>query len=325
MPTRSDPTYEDVLIAAARLKGVARRTPVLTSRTANELAGGSLFFKCETFQNTGAFKFRGAYNAASTLSEVERRRGVITYSSGNHAQALAAAGRILSLKTTVLMPSDASVAKIAATRSYGADVIFYDRCNEHREELCAALIATHGFTLVPPFDHPHVIAGQGTVARELFEELGELDSLLVPVGGGGLLAGCALAAQALSPACRIVGVEPEGANDAQQSLRTGKIARIALPESIADGALVPSIGHHNFAIFRDLVDDIITVADAALLQAMRFFAARMKIVVEPTGCLAAAAVLSGRYSCKGERVGIVVSGGNVDAAGFAAFLTQRTA
>jgi threonine dehydratase len=321
MSAQYEMTYEDVLAAGRRLEGVAHRTPVMTSRTADQLAGCSIFFKCENFQKTGAFKFRGAYNAVRALSDDERRRGVITYSSGNHAQALAAAARLLDVPTAVLMPHDAAPAKIAATRAYGGDIIFYDRHHDEREAICAELVFRHGFVVVPPFDHPHVIAGQGTAAKELFEEVGDLDYLFACVGGGGLLAGCALTAHTLSPDCRLIGVEPEGANDAQQSFRQGTIVRIAAPESIADGALVPSLGRANFSIIRTWVDDIITVSDAALLATMRFFAERMKMIVEPTGCLAAAATLNRMQPYKGRRVGVLISGGNVDLAMLASALS----
>ena len=316
-------SFADIEAAAGRLEGVAHRTPVMTSRTADARADGKLFFKCENLQRGGAFKFRGAYNAIATLTEDQRRRGVIAYSSGNHAQAVALAGRLRSVATTIVMPKDAPEAKVNATRQYGGEVIFYDRYTESREEICAALAADRGLTLIPPYDHTQVIAGQGTAARELFQAVGELDVLLVCLGGGGLLAGCALAAKAMSPRCRVIGVEPEAGNDGQQSFRAGKVIRIPVPRSIADGALTTFIGGNNFPIIRALVHDVVTVTDPMLVDAMRFFAERMKIVVEPTGCLGAAAALSKRFHQPGERVGILISGGNIDLARYAELLRSE--
>ncbi|HEV2268043.1 MAG TPA: threo-3-hydroxy-L-aspartate ammonia-lyase [Steroidobacteraceae bacterium] len=321
-PPAGDPaaTFADVEAAAVRLQGIAHRTPVLTSRTADARAGGKLFFKCENLQRGGAFKIRGAYNAIATLTQDQRRRGVITFSSGNHGQALALAGRLQGVAATIVMPKDAPAAKVSATREYGGEIIFYDRYTESREEICARLAAERGLTIIPPFDHAQVIAGQGTAARELFQDIGELDVLLVNLGGGGLLAGSALAAQALNPRCRVIGVEPEAANDGQQSFRAGKIIRIPAPRSIADGALTTFIGERNFPIIRALVSDIVTVSDQMLIDTMKFFAERMKIVAEPTGCLGAAAALSKRAHRSGERVGILISGGNIDLARYAELL-----
>ena len=316
-------TFADIEAAAARLEGIVHPTPVMTSRTADARADGKLFFKCENLQRGGAFKFRGAYNAIATLTEDQRRRGVIAYSSGNHAQAVALAGRLRSVATTIVMPKDAPEAKVNATRQYGGEVIFYDRYTESREEICAGLAADRGLTLIPPYDHTQVIAGQGTAARELFQAVGELDVLLVCLGGGGLLAGCALAAKAMSPRCRVIGVEPEAGNDGQQSFRAGKVIRIPVPRSIADGALTTFIGGNNFPIIRALVHDVVTVTDPMLVDAMRFFAERMKIVVEPTGCLGAAAALSKRFHQPGERVGILISGGNIDLARYAELLRSE--
>jgi threo-3-hydroxy-L-aspartate ammonia-lyase len=313
-------TFADVEAAAERLQGIAHRTPVMTSRTADARADGKLFFKCENLQRGGAFKFRGAYNAIATLTEDQRRHGVITYSSGNHAQAVALAGRLQGVATTIVMPKDAPGAKVSATREYGGEIIFYDRYTESREEICAALAADRGLTIIPPYDHREVIAGQGTAARELFQAAGELDVLLVSLGGGGLLAGSALAAKALSPRCRVIGVEPQAANDGQQSFRAGRVIRIPVPHSIADGALTTYIGENNFPIIRALVHDIVTVSDQMLIDAMKFFAERMKIVVEPTGCLGAAAALSKRFHQPGERVGVLISGGNIDLARYAELL-----
>ena len=316
------PTAEDVRAAAARLHGIAHRTPVLTSRTADERVGARLFFKAENLQRGGAFKFRGASNAIAMLSDDEKRRGVLAFSSGNHAQAIAYAGRLQGVAATIIMPHDAPAAKVAATRAYGGEVVPYDRYSEDREALGARIAAERGLTLIPPYDHPGVIAGQGTAALELFEEVGPLDLLLVCLGGGGLLAGCALAAKALAPDCRVIGVEPEAGNDGQQSFRRGEIVRIPVPRSIADGALTTHLGQYTFPVIRSLVDDIVTVPDAALVEAVRFFAMRMKIVVEPTGCLAAAAAFTGAVACAGDRVGVILSGGNVDPKALAGFLAE---
>ncbi|WP_197326146.1 threo-3-hydroxy-L-aspartate ammonia-lyase [Ralstonia solanacearum] len=310
-------TYDDVVAAHARLQGQAHRTPVLTSTTANALTGAELFFKCENFQRMGAFKFRGAYNALSQFTPEQRKAGVITFSSGNHAQAIALSARLLGMRAVIVMPKDAPAIKVEATRGYGGEVVFYDRYTEDREAIGRRLAEQHGLTLIPPYDHPHVMAGQGTAAKELIEETGPLDLLLVCLGGGGLLSGCATAARALSPACRIIGVEPEAGNDGQQSLRRGEIVHIDTPATIADGAQTQHLGHYTFAVIRELVDDIATVSDADLVDTMRFFAGRMKIVVEPTGCLAAAAALQQRVDVRGKRVGVIVSGGNVDLQHFA--------
>jgi threonine dehydratase len=317
---RSPITFTDVEAAAGRLEGIAHRTPVMTSRTADARAGAKLFFKCENLQRGGAFKFRGAYNAIATLTEDQRRHGVIAYSSGNHAQAVAYAGRLQGVATIIVMPKDAPAAKVSATREYGGEVVFYNRYTESREDICAALAAERGLTVVPPYDHPQVIAGAGTAARELFQSVGELDVLFVCLGGGGLLAGSALSAKALSPRCRVYGVEPEAGNDGQQSFRAGKVVRIPVPRSIADGALTTYLGANNFPIIRELVHDVVTVSDQMLIDAMRLFAERMKIVVEPTGCLAAAAALSQRFNRPGERLGVLLSGGNIDLARYAELL-----
>lgn len=308
----SEINYADVVAAAAAIRGVASRTPVLTSRYVDESVGASVYFKCENFQRVGAFKFRGAYNALSRLSDSQRRSGVVAFSSGNHAQAVALAARLLGMPATIVMPIDAPPAKLAATRGYGAEVILYDRVNEDREALAQHLVAERGGTLIAPFDNAHVIAGQGTVAKELIEEVGALDYLFVCVGGGGLISGCALAAAELSPGCKVIGVEPEAGNDAQQSLRSGRIVRIAVPQTIADGAQTPALGKLTFPIMQRLVSDIVTVSDEQLLAQMRLFATRMKIIVEPTGCLAAAAVTNRLVPMQGKRVGVVVSGGNAD-------------
>ncbi len=310
----SELTFSDVTAAAETLQGVATRTPVLSSRQADAASGARLFFKCENLQRAGAFKFRGAYSTLSRFNVEQRRAGAVAFSSGNHAQAVALAARLLDMPATIVMPHDAAPTKLAATREYGAEVIFYDRYTEDRAALARRLVEERGATLVPPFDHPHVIAGQGTVGKELLEETGPLDYLFVCVGGGGLLAGCALAAEALSPGCRVYGVEPAAGNDAQQSLRSGTIVRIAVPQTIADGAQTPAVGELTFPIMRRLVTDVVTVSDDQLRAQMRFFAERMKIVVEPTGCLAAAAVMNRVVDVRGKRVGVVISGGNVNLA-----------
>jgi len=314
------PTYADVADAAERIAGAAHRTPVMTSRTADALTGANLFFKCENFQRMGAFKFRGAFNAISHFSESQRQAGVLTYSSGNHAQAIALSARIAGIKATIIMPEDAPAAKMEATRGYGGEVITDARYTENREEIGARLAQERGMTLIPPYDHPHVIAGQGTSAKELIEETGPLDYLFVCLGGGGLLAGCALAAAELSPSCTVIGVEPEAGNDAQQSLERGEIVHIEVPRTIADGAASTHVGEYNFPILKRYVDRVVTVSDDQLVQTMKFFAQRMKMVVEPTGCLAAAAVLQNIVPVKGKRVGVLVSGGNVDLARLAQFL-----
>jgi len=315
------PTYDDVVAAAARLAGQAHRTPVLTSRIANEETGAQLFFKCENLQRMGAFKFRGAYNALAKFDAGQRRAGVVAFSSGNHAQAIALSARLLGMPATIVMPQDAPASKIAATRGYGAQVVTYDRYTEDREQIGRDLAERHGYTLVPPYDHADVIAGQGTAARELFEEVGPLDAFFVCLGGGGLLSGSALATRALSPQCRLYGVEPEAGNDGQQSFRSGAIVHIDTPRTIADGAQTQHLGQLTFPIIRRDVDDILTVSDAELVEAMRFFAARMKLVVEPTGCLGFAAARAMKDQLQGKRVGVLISGGNVDLDCYAALLS----
>ena len=313
-------SYEDVTDAAARLAGVAHRTPVLTSTTADAMTGATLFFKPENLQRMGAFKFRGAYNAIAKLRTEERKRGVLAFSSGNHAQAIALAGRLQGVAATIVMPSDAPAMKLAATRGYGAEVVIYDRMTEDREALARRIAGERALALIPPYDHADVIAGQGTAAKELFEDAGPLDYLFVCVGGGGLISGCALAAHALAPGCKVIGVEPVAGNDVKQSLRKGEIVRIPVPQTIADGAQTTAPGILTFPIIRALVADVLTVTDAELIEAMRFFVARMKLVVEPTGCLAAAAVFARQVDLAGKRVGVILSGGNVDPAALARYL-----
>jgi len=315
------PTFDDVRLAARRLAGVAHRTPVLRSATADERTGTRFFFKCENLQRMGAFKFRGAYNAIAALEDSQRRAGVLAFSSGNHAQAIALAARLLGVRATIVMPSDAPVAKLAATRGYGGEVVTYDRFTEDREAISQKLAIERGLTLIPPFDHPEVIAGQGTAAMELIEETGPLDALFVCLGGGGLLSGSLLAASTLMPDCAVFGVEPEAGDDAMQSLRAGRIVSIPVPKTIADGAMTTRLGELTFPIIRQHVRDILTVSDARLVEQMRFFAERMKLVVEPTGCLAAAAAFDFAPQWQDKRVGVIVSGGNVDLAAYARCLS----
>ncbi|KAB0639579.1 serine dehydratase [Burkholderia stagnalis] len=319
------PTYADVAAAAARLEGHAHRTPVMTSRTINEELGAQVFFKCENLQRMGAFKFRGAFNALSRFTDEQRRNGVVAFSSGNHAQAIALSARLLGMPATIVMPSDAPAAKVEATRGYGGNVVMYDRYTEDREQIGRNLAERHGLTLVPPYDHPDVIAGQGTAAAELYAEVGPLDALFMPLGGGGLLSGSALATRELSPATRLYGVEPEAGNDAQQSFRSGKIVHIDTPKTIADGAQTQHLGNLTFPIIRRDVDDILTASDAQLIDCMRFFALRMKIIVEPTGCLGLAAARQMKEQLAGKRVGVIISGGNVDLEKFCALVAQPAA
>ncbi|HSI55879.1 MAG TPA: threo-3-hydroxy-L-aspartate ammonia-lyase [Ramlibacter sp.] len=311
------PSYDDVAAAAQRLQGQAHRTPVLRSDTADTLLGARLFFKCENFQRMGAFKFRGAYNSLAQFTPEQRKAGVIAFSSGNHAQAIALSARLLGIPATILMPLDAPQAKVDATRGYGGEVIMFDRYTQDREQLTRQLAAERGLTVIPPFDHPHVLAGQGTAAKELFDEVGELDVLFVPLGGGGLLSGTALSTRALAPRCKLYGVEPQAGNDGQQSFRKGEIVNIPTPKTLADGAQTQHLGQITFGIIRRDVNDILTATDEQLVEAMRFFAERMKMVVEPTGCLGFAAARHAGIDIKGLRVGVIISGGNVDLARFA--------
>lgn len=320
--SRALPRFQDVQEAAERLQGVVHRTPVLTSQTLNSRLETEVFFKCENLQRVGAFKYRGAYNAIAKLSAQERAAGVVTYSSGNHGQAIARAAQALGVAATIIMPLDAPKAKRNAAASYGARIIPYDRESESREQAAQSLVETEGLTLIPPFDHADVIAGQGTAAMELLEETGGLDALFVPLGGGGLLAGSLLAAHALAPECLVYGVEPQAGNDGQQSFNKGEIVRIEPPRSIADGALTQALGEITFPIIKQYAHDILTVPDEKLIFAMQFFAERMKMVVEPTGCLGAAAVLREIVPVRGMRVGVILSGGNVDLAHYAACLAQ---
>lgn len=318
---RDIPGVEDVRAAALRLKGIAHRTPVLSSARIDELVGAHIFFKCENFQRMGAFKFRGAFNAVSQFPEHKRAGGVITYSSGNHAQAVALSASMVGVPATILMPRDAARVKIEATRGYGAHVRLYDRAADDREAMCSALVKEHGFTFVHPFDDPRVIAGQGTAAWELLEDVGELDFLFTALGGGGLLAGSALAAHALSPHCKVIGVEPESSDDGLQSMRAGHVVRILPPHSIAEGALGTHVGQRNFAVMQRHVHDVVTVNDLGIIRAMQHLAQNMKLVIEPTAALPLAALLTKVLDTRSARIGVVLSGGNVDLARYATLLS----
>lgn len=307
-------TITDVEAAAKRLDGIAHRTPVLTSRTVNQRINSQVFFKCENFQRTGSFKFRGAYNALSQLSETQKQKGVLTFSSGNHAQAIALAGQLLNIPTTIVMPDDAPAVKQTATRGYGAEVILYNRQQTNREDLAQTIVKERGLTLIPPYDHPDIIAGQGTTALELIEEVGELDLLLVCCGGGGLLSGCAIASKALSPNCQVIGVEPQLADDATRSFHSKILHTVNNPNTIADGARTPSLGKITFPLVLHYVDDMVTVSEEAILRTMFFLWSRLKIVVEPTGVLAAAALLESVVTASEAKIGVIISGGNVDLA-----------
>ena len=308
----SFPTYADIEAAAKRLSGNAHHTPVLTSTTVNQRTKSQVFFKCENFQRTGSFKFRGAFNALSQLSADQKKRGVVAFSSGNHAQALARSGELLNIPVTIVMPNDAPAVKQAATRGYGAEIVFYDRATQKREEITQQIADQRSLTLIPPFDYAPVIAGQGTTAKELIEEVGPLDMLLVCCGGGGLLSGCAIATDTLAPNCQIVGVEPKRADDAMRSFYSKTLQVVEDPQTIADGARTRSLGQLTFPLILNYVDDMVTVSDAAIARTMFFLWERLKIVVEPTGALAAAALLEGIISLPDARIGVIISGGNVD-------------
>ena len=304
-------SFDDIARAHERIRPQVKRTPVLTSATVDALTGAAVFFKCENFQRMGAFKFRGAYNALSQLDTERKRQGVVAFSSGNHAQAVALAGKLLGIKTVIVMPQDAPRVKLEATRGYGAEVVQYTR-HEDRETLATRLARERGLTLVPPFDHEHIIAGQGTAAKELLEDVGPLDALVVPCGGGGLISGCAIAAKHLAPGCRVIGVEPAAGDDATQSFARKELVTIPVPDTIADGARTPSLGELTFPIVLRFVDAMVTVTDEELMHAMFFLWERMKIIVEPTGALAFAALFTEKLSLKKARIGVVLSGGNVD-------------
>src|SRR6267378_1105948 len=305
-------SYADVAAAAERLAGHAHRTPVMTSRTVDERTGARVFFKCENFQRMGAFKFRGAYNAMSRLAPDERKRGVLAYSSGNHAQAVALAGKLLGVRVTIVMPADAPAVKLEATRGYGAEFVLDDKHKEVREEVAERVARERGLAMIPPFNHPHVIAGQGTAAKELIEEMGPLDYLFVPVSGGGLISGCAVAASHLSPDCKVIGVEPDAGDDATRSFKTKTLQSCYNPDTIADGARTHVLGSLTFPLVLRYVSDMVTVSDAELVKAVLYLWERMKIVVEPTGALGAAGLFERDLPVAGRRVGVILSGGNVD-------------
>jgi threonine dehydratase len=311
--------FDDVAFAHERIRAHVHRTPVLTSATVNALTGAQVFFKPENLQRMGAFKIRGAYNALSQLSPEEKKRGVVAFSSGNHAQAVALAGKLLGIPRIIVMPADAPKVKLEATRGYGAEVVTYEK-NQDREQLANRISSQRGLALIPPYDHPDIVAGQGTAAKELIEDAGPLDVLLVPCGGGGLLSGCAVASKHLHPQCRVIGVEPAAGDDATRSFKTKTLQTVKNPDTIADGARTPSLGKVTYPLVMKYVDDMLTVTDAELLKSMFFLWERMKIVVEPTGALAACALLEKKIDAKGKRVGIVLSGGNVDVKAMAALL-----
>jgi threo-3-hydroxy-L-aspartate ammonia-lyase len=325
MQSNTPPTYQDVVAAAGRLKGVAHRTPVLRSTFADEMLGAEVFFKAENYQRMGAFKFRGGFNALAKFTPEQRVKGVVAFSSGNHAQAIALSGRILNIPAVIVMPKDAPAAKIAATRGYGAEVVLFDRYTESREAIGHQLARDRGLTLIPPFDHADVIAGQGTAALEMIEDVGPLDYFFICLGGGGLTAGCCLAIEALSPECKVYGVEPVAGDDVQQSFRAGKRIKIDVPKTIADGAQTQMVGELTFPIMQRCLTDVLTVTDDELVDCLHFFAERMKMVVEPTGALAFAAARFSGIDLKGKRVGVLISGGNIDMAQFADLLKQHKA
>lgn len=302
--------FEKIVAAAERLDGVAHKTPVLTSTLLDELTGNQIYLKCENFQRMGAFKFRGAYNAISSLSQEAKNKGVIAFSSGNHAMATALTCKILNIPATVIMPEDAPTVKVTATKDYGATVITYNRANDSRDQIAQDLIDEFGYTFIPPFDAEPIIAGQGTVAKELIEEVGELDYLLVPCGGGGLISGCAVSAKHLSPNCKVIGVEPELSDDATKSFNTGVLHENKAPQSIADGLNTPSLGKINFPLVKEYVDDFITVSEEEIKEMMYFVWTRLKIVVEPSAVVGLAAYK--KLAVKGQKIGVVISGGNVD-------------
>ena len=304
--------YDQIAAAAERLYSQANKTPVFTSKTVNHLTNSQVFFKCENFQRTGSFKFRGAHNALSLLSTAEKQQGVITYSSGNHAQAIALSGKLLDIPTTIVMPENAPAVKLAATRGYGAEVILYEPAETIREELAKKLAQEQNLAVIPPYDHQDIIAGQGTVAKELIEEVEQLDILLICCGGGGLLSGCAISTKTLLPNCQVIGVEPEQANDATKSFYSKTLHTIHNPDTIADGARTPSLGQLTFPLVLQYVDEMVTVSEDAIRRTMNFLLSRLKIVVEPTGTLATAALLEGVVSAPGKRIGVIISGGNVD-------------
>ena len=314
------PTFSDIESAARQIAGVAHKTPVVTSRSVDARTGASVFFKCENLQRAGAFKFRGAYNALSRLTPDERTRGVVAFSSGNHAQAVALAGQLLDIPLVIVMPADASSVKRIATEGYGGEVVPYDSATEDREAIGRRLARDRGLVLIPPYNHPHILAGQGTVARELIEEVGPLDFIFAPCGGGGLLSGTALAANAMCPSCKVIGVEPAAGNDGQRSFQTRTLQSVNNPNTVADGARTPSPGSITFPLILQYVSDMATVDDPTLLKTMFYLWERLKLLVEPTGALGAAAAIEGAFPIRGARVGVILSGGNVDLSAVAGWL-----
>jgi threonine dehydratase len=310
----SSVTFEDILSAAEQIAGMAHRTPVATSRLLDAACGNRVYLKCENLQRMGAFKFRGAYNAISRLSAAVKERGIIAYSSGNHAQAVALVSQILGLQATIVMPQNAPRLKLEATRSYGAQVVLYDPDTSSREEIARRLGAEHGYAVIPPYDHPHIIAGQGTAALELLRETGPLDYLFVPCGGGGLLSGSAIAARGLAPNCQVIGVEPAAGDDATRSFHSGTLHTVHNPDTIADGARTPSLGQYTYPLVQEYVSDMLAVSDEDLVRTMQFVWTRLKLIVEPTGVLGLAAIFNRRCPVENKRVGVILSGGNVDIA-----------
>ncbi len=313
--------FDDIRAAAARLQGVAHRTPVLRSRTLDQLLGAQVFMKAENLQRMGAFKFRGGFNAVNVLTDAQRARGVVAFSSGNHAQAVALAAQLHGCAATIVMPQDAPASKVAATKGYGAEVVTYDRYSEDRAAVAARIVAERQAELIPPFDHLPVMAGQGTAALELIEDIGALDALIVCAGGGGFLSGCAVAAKHLLPDIDVYGAEPQRGNDMQQSLRSGRIISIEVPRTICDGQQTQAVGRQPFEVIQRLVRDVLTVPDRGVVDAMRFVFERMKVVLEPSGACALAALMHAPEAFRGRRVGVTLSGGNVDAARFVALMS----
>jgi len=313
-------SYQDIIAAQNTIKHVVNKTPVFTSRQADAKTGAKLYFKCENFQRMGAFKFRGAYNALSQLTKAQKQAGVVTFSSGNHAQAIALSANLLGIKSLIVMPEDAPQIKVEATKGYGGEVVFYDRYTQDREAIGKRYVEEQKMTLIPPFDHPHVMAGQGTATKELFDQVGELDLLVSPIGGGGLISGAAMVAKTLNPKCKVIGVEPEKGNDAQQSLEQGKIVKIEVPKTIADGAQTQFIGKKCFPVIQQLVDEIVNVTDSEIIETMKFLAGRMKMIVEPTGCMPTAAIFNNKIDVAGKKVGLILSGGNIDLDSFASMI-----
>jgi threo-3-hydroxy-L-aspartate ammonia-lyase len=313
--------YEQILAARARLTGIVHHTPVMTSRTLDERVGVSVYLKCENLQRVGAFKIRGAYNAISKLTDAEKARGVITHSSGNHAQGVALASKLLGVRATIVMPNNAPAIKLAATRDYGATIVLYDPEVDTREAISARLAAEHGYVLIPPYDHPDIVAGQGTAAHELLSDVPQITTLLTPCGGGGLLSGSAIAARGLNPACRTIGVEPELADDATRSFQTKTLHTVKNPPTIADGTRTPSLGKVTFPLVLEYVADMVTVSEHEIMLAVQFLFYRMKLVVEPSGALGVAALLVGKVK-PGGPAGVILSGGNVDAETMSSILKE---